>query len=247
MRSRLPRRDESRAHARRGRTRVEHAPHAVRRRDPTRRDDGDLPRHRPQHSLQEGKKRRRTAQAAAGLDALHHNHVAARSHGPARLGFGADLPAREPVRAVHARHERRIGIPVEELDEPRSVRRDLDALRIDQRDEEVDPERAAGEPADLVDHLAQGGRRHHDACEHPVAACVRDRGDQLRGAHRPHRRELQRQLTADKLCETGSRHRSLNGASRGGSSRPRRGPARGSTCGRAGGRRRVASSAGVCR
>src|SRR5207245_5456615 len=72
------------------------------------------------------------------FDALRDYQVASSRGGGARLPGRADLPAGEGSSGVDARHERFVGIAVEELDEPGASGGNLHAVEVEERNQEVD-------------------------------------------------------------------------------------------------------------
>ena len=126
------------------------------------------------------------------LDSLGDHEVAARLGGAPCLLDRADLPAERSTR-VHMRHELRIRIGPEELDEssPGGGELDLLPLALAERGHEVDAERARLGVLDLRDAL--GERARASSLEHPQTAGTADRDDELRGRYSAtHRRELDR-------------------------------------------------------
>jgi hypothetical protein len=102
---------------------------------------------------------------------------------------------------VDALHERRIRVPVVEVDEPAARRGCIDGVDVEEGHQHVEPERPAGGAAHAIQHLGDRLRGRHRHPRHRHGPGVRHRRDELGRADRPHRRELDRHFTADELGE----------------------------------------------
>lgn len=71
---------------------------------------------------------------------------------------GGHLPACQRAAAVHDLDELGIWVAVEEVDHRRAVRRNLEALAVEQRHDEVDAEGSGvrAQPVDVVRELSRG-------------------------------------------------------------------------------------------
>jgi hypothetical protein len=159
-----------------------------------------------EHFGEERQQAHRAAHMAARLHALRDDHVAIRLLGRDGFAHGADLPDRERTPRVQVIDERVVGLSVEEFHHASSACRHVDALEIEERDQQVDAVGLRSEPFDGVELLGQHRRRRHRRADRAEAAGVRDRGDQLGGADSRHSRELHGMATTDELRESGPEH-----------------------------------------
>src|SRR6516162_10403216 len=104
---------------------------------------------------------------AARLGSLDDDEVATRALGCHCLGQRPDLPADQGPECASAPDQARIRFTVEELDDPRAASSDRDTLRIEKRDQEVDPEDALRSHRKLLQNPFEEARGHQGSSEHP--------------------------------------------------------------------------------
>ena len=173
-------------------------------RDSPRRNDRHVDR--AEHVVQEREQCELASHVATRLGALRDDDVAAGLGRRTRLAHRADLPRNQRTGRVHSIHEAGIRIPIKELDQASARRRNVDCVRVEEREQEVDAEGPPCRGGDLVEHRLER-RTGVPAREHAEAAGVRDRGGELRRPDPPHRRELDRVRAADERREPGRQHR----------------------------------------
>ena len=170
--------------------------------DPAGGDDGNLePRTCRAHEVDQPAG---PADVAAGLGALQDDQVAAGIDGSQRLVEGPDLPRQQRPGVVGSLGQVRVGVAVEALDERGRARGGLERGDVEERHQEPDADHAATArgSGDRGGQLAvQLVGRQRRAREHPQSACPGDRTCEGRCAHRPHRRELDRDAASDEPGE----------------------------------------------
>jgi hypothetical protein len=155
-----------------------------------------------------GIERRLAADVTAGLCTLRDDVIAPCADRGRGLVGRADLPPGELCSLVDYRHERGIGIAVEELDDGRPFDRDAKRVTIEEWHQEVHAVRSGRRAGQFVEKFRQAPDRDPGGADHAEAA---------RGAHgarksevcsrRSHPGELQREQAADEIGECGAAHR----------------------------------------